>query len=155
MKIAIVQVRGIVRTPQKIKDTLRMLKLVKKNSCSIVEANSSSRGMLEFVKDYVTWGDIDEATLNELIIKRGRIMGNKPITEQYMHEKTGITLSAFAKEFFNGKKKIKDVPGMKPFFRLKPPTKGFERGGVKVPFSMGGALGYRKDYINDLIKRML
>jgi large subunit ribosomal protein L30 len=155
VKIAIVQIRGVVRTPQKIKDTLTMLKLVKRNSCVIVDANSSFNGMIEAVKDYVTWGEIDESTLLELINKRGRIMGNKPLTNEYLKEKTGMTSPAFVKDLLIGKKKIKDVPGMKPFFRLKPPTKGYERGGVKTPFSMGGALGYRKDHINNLIKRML
>lgn len=155
MKIAIIQVRGVIRTAQKIKDTLRMLKLVKKNSCVVVDVNSSFKGMIEYAKDFVTWGEITEETFAELIKFRGRIAGNQPLTEAYIKEKTGLTFQAFVKEVFDGKRKLKDVPGMKPYFRLKPPTKGFERGGVKVPFSMGGALGYRKDYMNDLVKRML
>ncbi|MDP1728873.1 MAG: 50S ribosomal protein L30 [archaeon] len=155
MKIAIVQVRGVIRTNQRVKDTLRMLKLPKKNSCVLVDANPSYKGMIEFIKDFVTWGEIDESVVLELIQKRGKIVGSKPLTEQYVKEKTGMALPAFVKEFYNGTKKLKDVPGMKPYFRLKPPTKGYERGGVKVPFSMGGALGYRKEYINDLVKRML
>lgn len=44
---------------------------------------------------------------------------------------------------------------LKPFFRLSPPRKGFERKGIKVHFSRGGVLGYRKAKINDLIKRMV
>lgn len=155
MKIAIVQIRGVMGCNQPVKDTLRMLKLPKKNGCVVVEANPSYKGMLELVKDFVTWGEIEEQTVLELLQKRGRLMGKKPLTEQYVKEKTGMTLIAFAKEFFNSKKKLSDVPGLKTYFRLKPPTKGFERGGVKTPFSMGGALGYRKAYINDLIKRML
>lgn len=38
---------------------------------------------------------------------------------------------------------------------LKPPVGGFERKGVKMPFSKGGALGYRGKNIQDLIRRML
>lgn len=44
---------------------------------------------------------------------------------------------------------------MKKFFRLQPPKKGFERKGIKTSFSAGGALGYRGEKINDLIKRMI
>lgn len=44
---------------------------------------------------------------------------------------------------------------LKPFFRLNPPRKGFERKGTKIPFTVGGALGYRGDKINDLIQRMI
>jgi large subunit ribosomal protein L30 len=40
-------------------------------------------------------------------------------------------------------------------FRLNPPRKGYGRKGIKVAFSQSGALGYRGEKINDLIKRML
>ena len=53
------------------------------------------------------------------------------------------------------KKELKDVPGLKLFFKLRPPEGGFERKGVKHPFSMGGVLGYRKEKINELLMRML
>jgi|SRR3989344_4385479 len=42
-----------------------------------------------------------------------------------------------------------------PFYRLAPPLKGFGRKGIKKSFVIGGALGNRKDKINDLIKRMI
>jgi large subunit ribosomal protein L30 len=41
------------------------------------------------------------------------------------------------------------------YFHLAPPRGGFERKGIKTPFSMKGALGYRKDKINALIKKMI
>ena len=66
-----------------------------------------------------------------------------------------IGVFSIIKEFFEFKKGIKDIPGLKSFFRLLPPKKGFERKGIKVPFSLGGALGYRKEDINNLIERML
>jgi len=40
-------------------------------------------------------------------------------------------------------------------FALNPPKGGFKRKGTKMPFRLGGAYGYRKEKINDLIKRML
>ncbi|MBC8444127.1 uL30 family ribosomal protein [Candidatus Woesearchaeota archaeon] len=40
-------------------------------------------------------------------------------------------------------------------FRLAPPKGGFERKGIKKPFTLGGVLGYRGDKINTLIKKML
>ena len=69
--------------------------------------------------------------------------------------KKKFVLDNFFKNFFSNKKSLKDIPGLKRFFRLKPPLHGFERGGIKKPFSLGGVLGYRKDKINDLIKRMI
>jgi len=41
------------------------------------------------------------------------------------------------------------------FFALMPPKGGFEKKGIKMPFNKGGALGYRGDKINDLLKRMV
>ena len=41
------------------------------------------------------------------------------------------------------------------WFALQPPRKGYGRKGVKLPFSKGGALGDRKEKINDLLLRML
>lgn len=49
--------------------------------------------------------------------------------------------------------KAKDAKAMS--FRLNPPSKGYGRKGIKIAFSQGGALGYRGEKINDLIKRML
>lgn len=43
----------------------------------------------------------------------------------------------------------------KQVFFLAPPVKGFEKGGIKKGFTVGGALGYRADKINALIARMV
>lgn len=40
-------------------------------------------------------------------------------------------------------------------YHLSPPTKGFGRKGIKLPFHKGGALGDRGEKINDLLNRMI
>ncbi len=40
-------------------------------------------------------------------------------------------------------------------FTLSPPVGGFERKGIKASFSEKGALGYRAEKINDLLKKMM
>ena len=154
-KIAIVRIRGSMGVKKEIKDTMSMLRLYNKNHCIIINNSPNMIGMLKKTKDYITWGEINEETFKELLSKRGKLVGKKSLTETYLKEKTKLSTDEFIKEFFNFKKTLKDIPGLKPFFRLKPPTKGFERKGIKVPFSMGGVLGYRKEKINDLIMRML
>ena len=153
-KIAIIRIRGGIGVNNTIKDTMKMLRLYKKNTCVVIDNRLEFSGMLEKVKDYVTWGEITEETFKELLAKRAKLPGNKPLTEEYLKTKS-LNLASFSKEFFEFKKSFKDIPGLKPFFRLLPPRKGFERKGIKTPYSLGGALGYRKDSINDLIKRML
>ncbi len=41
------------------------------------------------------------------------------------------------------------------FYALMPPRGGFERKGTKAPYRLGGALGYRGEKINDLLRRMV
>lgn len=154
-RIAIIQVRGIIGMKNKLVDTLNLLRLYKKNSCSIVNANPTYLGMLNLLKDYVTWGEIDKDTFKLLLEQRGRLPGNQLISEEYLKKSVNMTFDQFADQFISEKKELKEVPGLKQFFRLKPPVKGFENQGIKKPYSMGGALGYRKEKINELIRRML
>ena len=154
-KIAVIRIRGSTGIKKEIKDTMGMLRLYNKNHCVIINNSPNLIGMLRKVKDYVTWGEIDENTFKELLLNRGRIVGKKKLNEQYLKEKTKLSIEEFSKEFFNFKKTLKDVPGLKLYFRLKPPVKGFERKGIKTPFSIGGVIGYRKDKINNLLLRML
>ncbi|RLI23172.1 50S ribosomal protein L30, partial [Candidatus Bathyarchaeota archaeon] len=48
----------------------------------------------------------------------------------------------------------KDLPDIKPVFRLHPPRKGF-KGKIKKSFKAGGASGYRGEAINELLERMI
>ena len=154
-KLAVVQIRGIIGMNGKLKDTLKLLKLTRKNSCVVVDDNPVYLGMIVKLRDFITWGEIDSETFKMLLENRGRILGNKMLSEDYLKSSVKMDYNTFVKSFFDGKVKIKEVPGLKPYFRLKPPVRGFERGGIKTGFSMGGALGYRKEKINDLIRRMI
>jgi large subunit ribosomal protein L30 len=61
--------------------------------------------------------------------------------------------AAVAKAIVSGKS-FEEL-GLKPVFRLRPPSKGFERGGIKQSYNMGGVLGDRKQAINSLIESMI
>lgn len=155
MKIAIVRVRGSTEQKKVVNDTFKMLRLWKKNHCVVVENNPTYLGMIRKVKDHATWGEITEATFKEMLLKRGKLPGKKSLTEEYIKEKTKLSADEFVKEFFAGKKTLKDIAGLKLYFKLNPPVHGFERKGIKKPFGMGGALGYRKEKINDMLIRMI
>ena len=144
-----------MQAQKKTEATMRMLRLFKKNHCSIVKNSKQVIGMIQKIKDYVTWGELDEGTMRLLLEKRGRIIGNKPLQESWFKTKAKMDYDSFIKDYFELKTELKNIAGIKPYFRLKPPEHGFERKGIKQPYSMGGALGYRKDKINELIRRML
>jgi large subunit ribosomal protein L30 len=154
-KIAIIRIAGEQGLVEKIKTTFKLLNLHKKYTCVLVPNTPQIEGMLKVIKDHVTWGEIDKETLAQLLEKRGKLVGNKQLTNEYLQEKIKLDLNKFADELFAESKQLKDVEGLKPFFRLMPPRKGFERKGTKKHFSVGGVLGYRKDKINELIQRMI
>jgi large subunit ribosomal protein L30 len=154
-RIAIIRIKGKAGLKKTVKDTFLLLRLYKKNSCVVVPNTQSYVGMLTKIKDCSTWGEIDEQTFKLLLEKRGRLPGNKQLTNEYLQQKLKMNIDQFAKEFINFKKELKDIPGLKLFFKLTPPRQGFEDKGIKVQFSQGGVLGYRKDKINDIIQRML
>ena len=140
-KIAVIRVRGTIHLSGKVEDTLNLLRLYRKNFCVVVDDNPTYKGMINKVKDYVTYGEIKDDIYKELLEKRG---------EEYKgreeDSKGKIKYNRFIS--FNGKK-------IKPFFRLSPPKRGFGRKGIKVSFKAHGALGYRGDKINDLLRRMI
>ena len=155
MKLAIIQVRGGTHLSPDVKKTFDLLNFRRKNSCVVVDNTPLYLGMAVKLKDYITWGEITEETFKLLLEKRGRIAGNKILTEEYVKKNLKTTLADLTKSIFNRKLKLKDVPGLKRYFRLTPPKGGYEKQGIKKQYSIGGALGYRKNGINDLIKKML
>lgn len=153
-RLAVVRVRGTVGVRRDIRDTLRMLRLVRVNHAVIVDDRPSYLGMLQKAKDYITWGEINAETLAALLRKRGRLIGDKPLTDEVVRKYTPYkTIDEFARAVINFEAELSDIPELKPVFRLHPPRKGYE--GIKRSWKEGGALGYRGEAINDLIMRMI
>ena len=140
-KIAVIRVRGPVNLRKDVKDTLKLLRLYRKNFCIVVEGNPSFIGMVNKVKDYVTFGEIDDSTYKDLVGKRSEEFKGREEDSKGKIKYNGFIV-------VDGKK-------IKPFFRLSPPKGGFGRKGIKVSFKAHGALGNRGEKINDLLKRMI
>jgi 50S ribosomal protein L30P, archaeal len=154
MAYAVVRVRGQPDVNRDIQYTMGLLGLTRVNHCVVVPENPSTKGMLQMVKDYCTWGEIDQETLSAMIRTRGKLSGDKDITDDYLKEKTGFaSVEDLSKAIIENEYRMRDVEDAKPVFRLHPPIKGYE--GNKRSYTNGGALGYRGEAINDLINRML
>jgi large subunit ribosomal protein L30 len=150
----VIRLRGKRGVRKKVEDTLKMLRLNRVNHASLVPGTSSFLGMLQFVKDYVTWGEVNEETTALLLKKRGFIVGNKKLSDQLVKEKLGYnSIDDLAKELNSSKIVLSRLPLLKPVFRLSPPSKGF-KGSKHMPYPEG-SLGYRGEAINDLLKRMI
>jgi large subunit ribosomal protein L30 len=151
---AVVRVRGTAGVRGDIADTLAMLRLHKPNHCVLVPEDPVHVGMLQKVKDRVTWGEVDHQTLAPLIKFMSRLEGNRRLTDYYVKKNSEFTsISSLAKAIAKGEATLMSVPGLKPVLRLHPPLKGY--GDVRRPFQLGGAVGYRAEGINELIQRMI
>ena len=60
--IAIVRVRGEVKTVGKVEDTMQLLNLKTVNNCVVVPEDEKYLGMIRKIKDHVTYGKIDKET---------------------------------------------------------------------------------------------
>jgi len=140
-QLAAIRIRGRTQINTKIEDTMKMMRLYKNNYCCVLPNNAAYAGMLKRAKDYITWGEIDDETFKLLVDKRG---------EEFKGREKDSSGKIEYNDFF-----VADNKKLKRYFRLNAPKKGFGRKGIKHPFSSGGALGYRGDKINELIKRMI
>lgn len=150
--IAVVRLRGSIKVPGEIEDTLRMLKLKRVNHARVLKEDASILGMVKKSKDYITWGEISQEVLLELLRKRGRIEGDKKITQEWLSKTKYKSLEELANAVYNNQTELSALK-IKPTFRLHPPKKGHE--GIKRTFKQKGALGYRGSNVNKLLLRMI
>jgi large subunit ribosomal protein L30 len=154
MTRAVIRLRSSIKSNREVKETLKYLRLNRVNHCVLVPEGKSFDGMLQKVKDFVTWGEIKPEVLTNMILKRGRLSGERPITNQYIIENTKhASLLKLSEAIVAGQYRYSDLKDVKPVFRLHPPLHGFE--GIKRSYNDRGSLGYRGSAINDLILKML
>ena len=153
--ILAIRVRGQVRVRPQIADTLDKLLLGRLHQARLLHVTPSLDGMITKSKDYITWGEPTEEIIEQLLRKRGRLPGNQRLTDAYVKKNSShASIKALAKAIASGKGKVSDVEGLKPIFRLTPPSKGYI-GKRHLPVGMGGITGYRGEGINELATRMI
>jgi large subunit ribosomal protein L30 len=130
-----------------------MLRLEKNNTATLIKESSSYTGMLQKVKDYITWGEPSKENIKLLLEKRGKLIGDKKITDDALKELGYENIEKLSNALHIGEIEITQLNRIKPFFRMHPPKKGFKKT-VKRPFKDRGELGYRGEAINELIVRM-
>ncbi len=151
--IIALRVRGRTGIKGDIEDTLKMLRLTRINHAVLLPDNPSYQGMLRKGKDYITWGEIDQETLTQLIEKRGRLPGRGRFTEEFLAEQGDYkSVEKLSEAILKEKSTLEDA-GLKPVFRLHPPRKGYNH--IRKSFKEGGTLGFRGEEISQLIKKML
>jgi len=151
--IATIRVRGCVNLTHGIKRALAQLNLNRVNRLNLIPDTKENRKMAKKVENYITWGEIDTELIARILKKRGHASISKKLSIEYLKEKKISSFKELAEKIEDGTS-LQSL-GVKPFFRLKPPSKGYDRKGIKKSFSIGGALGYRGKEISKLINRMI
>jgi len=131
-----------------------MLNLTRNNYAVLIDDRPSFLGMLKTAQNFITWGDASKEIVDLIIKKKGRLAGNKKITDEYAPKAGFKSLREIAEAVFNCSVEYWKLPNIQPIFKLHPPTKGF-KGKIKKGYGMGGELGYRGEKINELLKRMI
>jgi len=136
--IIVIRIAGEVKIKKDIESTLYNLRLRRKYSAVLVNNEKELLGMIEKVKYFVAYGEINKEVLAKLIKARAKKIDKKNFNAEEIAEKLieGENL-----------KKL----GFKPFFRLHPPRKGIKS---KIQYPKG-VLGNNKENINKLVERML
>lgn len=152
--IIAIRIRGTIRASRQVRETLQMLRLTRNNYAVLIDNRPSFLGMLKTAQNFVTWGEVSKENVNMLIRARGRLAGNKKLTDENAQKIGYKSLEDLAEAMFNCHVEYWKLPNVQPVFRLHPPTKGF-KGKIKKGYGMGGELGYRGEKINELTRRMI
>lgn len=158
-KIFVVAVRlqGPVAVPQDNELSLRSLGLERRFNAVLLEKNDSTVGMLRHAKDYLTWGEIKPEDIAALLRECAELTGGASLTDKFVKDNFGQeSIEALVTALLQGQVELTTMwqKGIKPLFRLHPPSGGFHAS-IKRPFGSEGELGYRGPEISNLLIRML
>ncbi len=152
--IAVVRIRGTISAQREVRETLQMLRLTRNNYAVLIDDRPSFLGMLKTARDFITWGEASKETVDMLMKKKGKLVGNKKLTEEYVQKVGHKSLEELVEAVFSSRVEYWKLLNIQPVFKLHPPTKGF-KGKIKRGYGFSGELGYRGEKINELIKRMI
>jgi large subunit ribosomal protein L30 len=151
----VVRVRGSVNVTRDVSATLRKLRLLRVNSSTLVRLTPPVEGMLRSVKEHVFWGRVDKNTLRLLLLKRGRLPGDRRLSDENVSKYTRFrTLDELVEAVWLSSSPAEAIKPVKPVFRLTPPKGGFKRS-VKKPVKKGGILGDWGDRVGWMLRRMV
>ena len=142
----VVRMKGTVNTPYWARTTLDLLHLDKRFRATIIPAKDNTKGMLDKIKHYVSWQEIDVPTTKELLEKKARKGGYKKLTTEDIAKLGFKNTEDMAKSLAEGTAILSKLEMVKPWFALSPPRGGFKRKTKKM-YGEGGILGNHKELL--------
>jgi large subunit ribosomal protein L30 len=136
--------KGTINVPHWARITLDLLHLDKRFRATIIPEKDNTKGMLDKIKHYASWQEIDIPTAKELIEKKARKDGYKKLTTEDISKLGFKSVDDLAKSLADGSVTLSKLKPLKPWFALAPPKHGFKRSTKKM-YGEGGILGSHKE----------
>lgn len=155
--VLVIRLKGPVTVPHDLGLTLSSLGLERRFNARLLEKNESTVGMLRYAKDCLTWGEVKPQDIAALLRERAEVTGGTSLTDKVVKEKFGQeSIDALVTTLVDGQIELSTLweKGVKPAFKLHPPSGGFD-GSIKRPSKSRGELGYRGSAISSLLTRMM
>ncbi len=149
----VVRIKGQADVPYWARTTLNLLKLEKKFRATIIPAKENTLGMLNKIKHYASWQEIDISITKELLEKKARKSGYQKITPEDISQLGFKTIDELAISLTEGKTSLSKLKPLKPWFALAPPRKGFKKSTKKL-YGEKGILGHNKE-LGEIVRRMI
>lgn len=149
----VVRIKGQADVPHWATTTMTLLKLDKKYRATILPAKDNTLGMLNKVKHYISWIELDADLAKELLDKKARKSGYQKITPEDLKELGFNTVEDLAKALSDGTATLSKLKPLKPWFALSPPKHGFKRS-TKRLYGQKGVLGSNKE-LGTIVRRMI
>lgn len=152
MAYVVLRIKGTVNVPHWARYTLDNLSLYKKFWATLLPETPESIGMLRKIKDFVAWSHVDASFVKELLEKRGKTIGSKPL--KLLPDSVPYNdIDELAADLAKDKIRLSSLQMVKPWFALNPPRGGFKRK-TKTQYHQKGVLGEDKELV-EIIKRMI
>jgi large subunit ribosomal protein L30 len=145
----IIRMKGTVNVPYWAATTMDLLHLDKRFRATIIPEKDNTKGMLDKIKHYVSWQEIDVPTTKELLEKKARKGGYKKLTVEDMTQLGFKNTDELAKSLAEGSVTLSKLKPLKPWFALSPPKHGFKRNTKKM-YGEGGILGSHKELLTQV-----
>ncbi len=149
----VVRIKGQADVPYWASTTMTLLKLDKKYRATILPAKENTLGMLNKVKHYISWIELDAELAKEILDKKARKSGYKKITTEDLKEIGFNSIDELATALAEGKATLSKLKPLKPWFALSPPRHGFKRSTKKL-YGQKGILGLNKE-LGTIVRRMI
>ena len=149
----VVRIKGQADVPHWATYTMSLLKLEKKYRATILPAKYNTLGMLNKIKHYVSWIELDAILAKELLDKKARKSGYKRVTAEDLKDLGFAGTEDLAAALSEGKAVLSKLKPLKPWFALAPPRHGFKRS-TKRLYGQKGILGQNRD-LGTLVRNMM